>query len=80
MIDEDYFEAYESFATPRDHPEQLHVGRIAIMFLVLLYIIVGAWITTHKFNGELPDGRWEWAHGTHERITEVIKLEDQHGD
>lgn len=47
---------------------------------VIVFIFWGIWASCTNFKGELPNGRWEWAHGTHERISEVIKLEDQHGD
>lgn len=53
---------------------------IAIIGVALAFIFWGIWVSTTTFKGELPDGRWEWSHGTHERISEVIKLEDQHGD
>lgn len=47
------------------------------MKIALAYITFAIWASCSHFEGELPDGRWEWAIGTHERITEVIPLEDQ---
>ena len=45
----------------------------------LLTLGLGTWVTCHQFHGELPDGRWENAIGGG-RITETIRLEDQHGE
>jgi hypothetical protein len=52
-------------------------NRILVWTLAVGYILLGVWITRHRFKGEPPDGRWEWQIGTNKRITEVIKLEDQ---
>ena len=50
------------------------------LLLPIAYMAFADWASCTHFEGELPDGRWEWSIGTHERVTNVIKLEDQHGN
>lgn len=50
-----------------------------IRLVIVIYISWAIYTTCNKFPGELPDGRWENAIGGG-RVSEVIRLEDQHGD